>query len=559
MMSALVVGLAILLLVSCGDDGVTDPDCSNCDFWSKAFSRHGRFPAVSPVDAQLVAFSHKPEGADYDNIWVARLQAAPDTTTFHRITSDDYMDFNPSWSPDGQMIAFERSIGAGDERQIFVVDVLDLNNPGIPVAITENDGLSISYSNSSPSWVEIGGETWISFCNIPVGAGDSDIGIVKYPDPGYPALDTVWVSLDPSQFAAGENNVMSAVFEDQHASGNGTNLIAFSSPDRQQVGDIRVIATSEEQPDTTVVASILINDKDSGQFTPHTFRYRPAGADIQVVIAGNLEDYCSNPGDTLLPVPDTLNTFVLDFVHTHGTLAVRTTEPNVSYIVFIDGRDQDERTPQDTTQYVFFECVEAGTHVVETKDVYGSLCGSDSGIVIEAGMTTFVRFDCGGEAIVEYVTGPRPCASAPRTLKQAAPAALQIEERSVWLMDLGDTAVVDDDRVYFVYHADVGLYYPVLSPDGKYIAYIVGSGDTWNIGVSDISGLVSGDGVVNTVMIGLPGSDEDIECWREIEKISWFPTEPGRRRIVASISPCRGGSPGTNEVWIADLSQFLPD
>jgi dipeptidyl aminopeptidase/acylaminoacyl peptidase len=558
--AAVLAGFTLLLLISCGDDDVSNPQCTNCDFWRMAFGRLGRFPAACPTDPQLIAFcstqdtSQASAGTNY-HIWVARLEESPDTTMFYQITADDYTDYNPSWSPDGQMIAFERNIGAGDQRQIYVVEVADLNNPGVPVPITVNDSLDIRYSNLSPSWVEIGGESWIVFCNTPLGSGDSDIGIIKYPDMEYPALDTAWISLDPSDFARDENGVMSYIFEDQHVSGNGTELIAFSSPDRQFVGDIRVLAQSEEQPDTTVAALILINDRDSGVYTPHTFRYRPAGEDVEVSIAGRLDDYCSEPGGILVPEPGKLNTFIIDFVHTHGTLAIRTSEP--SRIVFVDGKDKG-RTPDNASEYGFFGCIEETTHTVWTEDVYGDTCGIQYEVDVRAGEITYVDFVCGQQSTVTHGRAAVPGLASPMGTGGPAPLNLQNERRSVWLVDLGDTSGIGDDSFMLVDQAATGLFYPALSPDGRYVAYIRGAQDSWQLAVSDISDLVAGGDVVTTRVIGLPGSWEDIECWREIEKISWLATESGRK-IVASLSPCRGGAPDEFQVWIADLSRFLPD
>jgi hypothetical protein len=109
--------------------------------------------------------------------------------------------------------------------------------------------------------------------------------------------------------------------------------------------------------------------------------------------------------------------------------------------------------------------------------------------------------------------------------------------------------------MYLIDVADVGLYYPTLSGDGKYVAYVRGDGASWDVVVRDVSSIASG-AVGRRVVIGLPGSTEDIECWRAVEKISWLPTGAGRK-IAASISVCRSGTPEQYEVWIADLSGFL--
>jgi hypothetical protein len=96
-----------------------------------------------------------------------------------------------------------------------------------------------------------------------------------------------------------------------------------------------------------------------------------------------------------------------------------------------------------------------------------------------------------------------------------------------------------------------------LSPDSKYVAYFRGSYTSWEIVVADVSMLVSGTGDAELARVGLPGSTEDIECWRKPEKLSWLPLEAGRK-IVASLSPCRGGEPADYSIYIADLEDHLP-
>jgi hypothetical protein len=99
---------------------------------------------------------------------------------------------------------------------------------------------------------------------------------------------------------------------------------------------------------------------------------------------------------------------------------------------------------------------------------------------------------------------------------------------------------------------------PVLSPDGRYVAYYRGEYTSWEVVVADIEPLLSGSGPAVLTVVGLPGSSEDVECWRKPEKITWLPVQDSRR-ILLSLSPCRGGTPEQYHLWEADLSGFLAE
>ncbi len=570
--------LLVSLLSSCGDDGGGTPPCTNCDFWEEAYGNVGRFPAVSP-DINVIAFTSRYQFPDkieypfdpgdltlgqYYHVWLARVEAGSDTVWYYQITSDGHDDFLPSWSPDGSVLAFERNVGLEAERQIMVVDVSDRENPGVPQQITDGglkppEAGGSRYINTNPSWVELDGRTWLSFVNAPPGMGDYDIGLLSWDD----LADTVWVSIDPSDFAASENGVMSFVFKDQQASSNGSRLITFSSPDRQRVGDVKVVAKSEEHPDSLVVSEIVINGKTSGHYTPYTFRYRPAG--LRVRISGTIEGYCQEAGDSLVTMADTTNLFVIDFRHTRGTLAVRSTLP--SLLIFMDGMRLEDamgvplKTPTDPSKYVYIKCVKPDTtHTLYTEDVFGTVCGAPIEATVAAGDTTFLTFDCGGLGAAPapdgrsagLVSGTQPSRDAGRE----AALLMQQERRGIWLVDLGEDPGIDDDRVYLVDGASRGANYPVLSPNGNYVAFLRGEYTSWEIVVADVSALVSGSGAAVLHVVGLPGSSEDFECWRKPGKISWLPTQDDMK-IAVSLSPCRGGEEDEFGIWVADISRFL--
>jgi hypothetical protein len=69
---------------------------------------------------------------------------------------------------------------------------------------------------------------------------------------------------------------------------------------------------------------------------------------------------------------------------------------------------------------------------------------------------------------------------------------------------------------------------------------------------------IAGTAAIETRVIGLPGSAEDIECYRFPERVSWVYDGTGTK-VVASLSVCRGGDLAEDyEVWIGDLSDLLP-
>jgi hypothetical protein len=543
-LAALLIGLVGLLLTSCGDDSGTNPRCVNCGFWDKAFGGVGRFPVVSPDDSNVIAFSSNRDDATYEHIWVAKIAEEGDTTRFYQITADSHRDLKPAWSPDGKTIAFERDIDG--RRDIFAVDVSELTAPGTPIRVTDYE--SMRESNMSPSWVRMAEKTWISFCNSSAGGNNYDIWIIDYPG----LAEKQRLSLDPADFAKDENNVMSFIYRDKHASSNGTNLITFSSPDRERVGDIKVIARSEEQPDTTVTAAIFVDGKDSGKTTPYTFRYRPSSRSVE--ITGLLDGYCTQPEVTVSALPGGVTTSLLDFVHTHGTLAVASNPGAIN--VFIDSLDKDVRTPSQSSSYVSFECIPLGEHEVFGTDIYGVVCSPVYTVTVLAGETTFITLDCTGSNLQsERQTHGSVGESTPRG--GPALAVTLTEAHGAWLVDLNGDLGPEDDHLYLIDSAAVTISYPALSPDSKYVAYIRGEDTSRQLVISDVSGLLAGTGEVNRIVIGFPGSSEDIECWRMPERVSWFPSAE-ERKVIASLSVCRGGNVADDfEVWIGDLSDFI--
>ena len=95
------------------------------------------FPAWSP-DCAWLAFSSNRVNQNSYNIY--QLHLSDDTVT--PITSGNYQDLSPSWSPDGSKIAFTRHVGNAS-REIYV----HVMSSGQDIRLTNN-----TVNDTDPSW-----------------------------------------------------------------------------------------------------------------------------------------------------------------------------------------------------------------------------------------------------------------------------------------------------------------------------------------------------------------------------------------------------------------------
>ncbi len=565
-----ILGTTLLLLFgSCGEEGA-GPECINCQYWRSISSGSVRFPDVSPSDWHLIAFSSKRHAGrdtvvlptrNY-HIWVMKLAESPgDTNRYYQITKDaitdryTYNDLKPSWSPDGKWIAFQREISPA-RYQIYAVDVRDLEKPGIPFQVT-----NIDYSNTDPCWVTIGDTLYIAFTNSPLGGGDHDIMIARF-DPSGAIYDPYRLTVDPSDYADEEGGVLSATFHDWQTSSNRSNSLAFSSDSRTRVADIKIEARLEDG--TEVNAAIAIKGKDSGKTTPYTFRYRPVDQPIELrcVLSSDyyILGYC-DPLDTTVTslVPDTLNLIDVKFIPTKGALkVVQLVSRELTYDVYLDSERVIKGLGYGYDRARTLICLAPGKHVVELRFAVAggdSLIDIDTNVVIVAGEVREKVFGGSLEASpMKRLELSNPDGSDKQPLKKQSKGPSSLGKYTIWKIDLGSVSSVNDDVISLIDDSSVPIQNPVITSDGRFIAYLKGYGYNCSVMVADLWDIANGN--IRKWTVGLPGTSGDFECWRLVESLAWIETGSGLK-LLATLSPCGGGDVDSYGIWIADVDQLI--
>jgi serine/threonine-protein kinase len=149
--------------------------------WRANVSQTGSGLRISP-DGRSVAVMRNVDGND--DIWIMRLPDGP----FERLTSDELPESSPSWSPDGQMVTYER-IGSGLWQS-------RADGTGSPRLLLAYDGAY--QARTSPN-----GE-WIVFRTVSGPGADPTEDILGF----RPGVDTVAVPL----FASAEFSEQSPTF-----------------------------------------------------------------------------------------------------------------------------------------------------------------------------------------------------------------------------------------------------------------------------------------------------------------------------------------------------------
>jgi TolB protein len=122
-------GSALEICVVNRDESGTQPIFSQEDVYAY-------YPAVSPADG-TIAFSHQASGQTQDDLWIMSPEGRNPRLLFETRESDSY----PSWSPDGEWIAFSSNMDGDSEIYAIRKDGTDLRQ------LTDNE-----HEDLEPAW-----------------------------------------------------------------------------------------------------------------------------------------------------------------------------------------------------------------------------------------------------------------------------------------------------------------------------------------------------------------------------------------------------------------------
>ncbi len=523
--------LFALILVGCGDDGVSDIafDCTNCEYWTKISDDLASFPAYYPDsddERKTIAFSSdRGNSSNIENVWILVRGGIGEEDQYYQITDAPEDEFDPAWNPAGTKIAYTRS--AEGRFDIFLKDVSDFSNPGDEVRITSetpipNDTLNLPFRPSGAIWID---DDEILFSN------SVDIFIVTIDDADTP-VDLRKMIDDPSDYVL--SNV-SDFIENQatgiRGQGGVGDQIYFVSDSRVALGSIRVVASNiDVVGGEEVIAEIFLEGVASNVESPNVVGGRPVGT---YVVGARVTDFDATETFCDTMMTDVINVFendtaAVDFEFSNNRGAISLITPSLNSFVHFDG-NLLSAIDQDTTTY---DCVYPNVdHVIKIESImivtWDSLSQQLVGLMDSACIqvdnreTVEVRLNVDHPDSVGLADAG--CSDYRREFPEnelAKNLHVQQGEPILWHYD-GEsgnyTALVGGHDIY--------PSYPSISPDGTKLAMIV------NFELLGVIDVVTGE----AWEIRLPGESGINICLREIAFPTW---SPDGERIVVSLSPC---------------------
>ncbi len=521
-----------LFLSGCGDDEET-LTCEYCEHWNLLLDGLARHPAFSPDPnhPDRIAFSSKRSDANsvveedrYEHIWVK------DGDNLYKITSADYDDFQPSWSPDGTRIAFTRQL---DGRfDLWVVDVASLASPGLPVRLTSEANVDAGASESS--WQESEGHVWVVFAS----GGD----IYRIHNSGGTPTKLIPDPLD----VAGRCGYPE--FPDlQPAVGPG-GRVAFTSVGRGEVGNVDVSGYFEQVigGETTEVevtdAEIYLDDCNTGFTAPHSFVFLPVRPDQGSYTVGvESPAHCNRRDISPVVRPNQTTSLRFNFFPTAGDVYLWVYEANCNIYDIFEGDTTFHfrmgtgfPEPADST----LKCLEPGNHVILIE--WNSF-SRDTTVSITAGETemlyVFQAKDGSNAPMRPYAgVGDPPVGLAPQ----------QSMYEAIWIADL------ENHKMVGFWSMSSQFEQATWSPTGQYVAFVASDlvRNVWGVRIADVDGESS-----SIWSVPLPGSSGSASCMRSAYHLSW---NSSGDRLAVAMGDCQGASgPQDLQIWIVDPRPFL--
>ena len=547
----LVMGTLLFSLAGCGDDNGSSviTVCEDCEHWTEILDGRASHPSYQPGGRNVIAFnSDRGNSQNIENIWVAELDDERNVNAYHQITSTEEDDFDPSWAPDGQRIAFTRAVGSGYE--LYLVRVDDFDNPGDEIRLTNTDvsDTAVIARPSASCWLD---EETILFSD----GQDIFAVILDGDDP----TEVSKIINDPSDFIfSGTED-----FVENQPAGirvGGVDQIFFVSDSREPLGAIHVTAVDLEGD--TVFAEVHLEGVPTDVLTPTVVSGRPAldefGNQGQTYLVGAsvtdptaTEDYC----DTLLTAPAPVfenDTTDVEFIFDNPRGVIRLLAGPLNSNFFYDGAQQIS-IRADTT---WIDCVypsippDSVLHEVKivsiaARDSMGNLLRDSVWVSVAAKETLEVVLDVSGQS--EKGKGAGSGSYAMRPARKGARSASYVPqqwEAALWLYNgqTGDYSVFSDEGEF--------PSSPAVDPTGDFLVYVVDFTRLKLVSLVDYQ----------VRWLPLPGATGVNVCYRQAAYPSW--SDDGESLII-SLTPCLDRPSTDNNaqefgIWEIDVRPWLP-